>query len=229
MKKFHFRLWLLRWHRRFGIVLSIFLLWMITTGVLLNHEQLFALDKKTLDSDFWLSWYGVGHAEPLMVANKRLMLNQEGLWLEQQNLGDCSLLLGIVKQSQQTIIACRQHLWLLTSDGDVIDQVDSLRGLNQHFDALAFDQKGVFLRADSSIFRFHSDDLSVSLEPNAHPSLAWLEPVKPNVQITVERWLLDAHSGRLWGQWGTLLVDVFALLLLVLVISGWMLARKRRF
>ena len=36
-KKLHWRLWLLRWHRRIGVVLSVFLLWMLMSGVLLNH------------------------------------------------------------------------------------------------------------------------------------------------------------------------------------------------
>jgi hypothetical protein len=202
---------------------------MIATGVLLNHEQWFAWDKKTLSSAFWLDWYGVSQSESLSIANKKLSLNQTGLWLEQENLGACSLLLGIVKQPQQVIVACSQHLWLLTPEGEVIDQLDSLRGLNQQFDALAAQQQAVLLRAQGSVFRLNTDDLSLKPESGTNQPLTWLEPVQPNAQITVERWLLDAHSGRLFGELGTWLVDVLAALLLVLVASGWILARKRRF
>lgn len=229
MKKFHFRLWLLRWHRRFGLVLSIFIIWMIGTGVLLNHGQWFAWDKKIVSSNFWLDWYGISHHQPLVIANKKLILSQSGLWLGQQNLGDCALLLGIVTQPEQIVVTCSQHIWLLTRNGEVIDQIDSLRGLSQHFDALAAHQQDVLLRSQNRIFRLNTNDLSLSQDTHNDQALTWLEPIYPSSQITQERWLLDAHSGRLFGSWGVWFMDIFALLLLILVISGWTLMKKRRF
>ena len=55
-KKLHWRLWLLRWHRRVGVMLSFFLLWILMSGVLLNHGDDFHWDKKAISSDFWLTW-----------------------------------------------------------------------------------------------------------------------------------------------------------------------------
>jgi hypothetical protein len=45
-KKFHWRFIVLRWHRRIGLVLSVFLLWMLASGVLLNHSDDLSLSKR---------------------------------------------------------------------------------------------------------------------------------------------------------------------------------------
>jgi hypothetical protein len=106
-KKFHWRLWLLRWHRRIGVVLSAFLLWMLVSGVLLNHTDDFQWDKKVLNSEFWLDWYGIAQAtNKTIIANKTLTITDSGLYLAQQNLGDCSLLLGVMPINNQVVIIC---------------------------------------------------------------------------------------------------------------------------
>ncbi len=48
--------------------------------------------------------------------------------------------------------------------------------------------------------------------------------------MTIERLLLDLHSGRILGQTGRLLMDVIAVFLIVLSLSGIILsnARNRR-
>ena len=225
-KKLHWRLGLLRWHRRIGVVLSVFLLWMLISGVLLNHGDDFHWDKKAINSDFWLQWYGVGESSnKLIIANKTLTVTESGLYLAEQNLGDCSLLLGVIDLSDQVLIACSQHLLLLTKEGELIDQIDHLQGLQHTFTAVAGENNTVFLQELNTAYRLSPDDLSLSVSTN-HPS-TWLKPISPSVRISMERWLLDAHSGRLFGRWGVWIVDALALSLGILVFSGWALAKKR--
>ena len=58
-KKVHWRLIILRWHRRIGLVLSVFLLWMLASGVLLNHSDDLSLHKRFMSNVKLLQWYGV--------------------------------------------------------------------------------------------------------------------------------------------------------------------------
>ena len=58
-KKTHWRLKILKWHRRIGVVLSVFLLWMLASGILINHANDLQLDKQQLNNEFWLKWYGL--------------------------------------------------------------------------------------------------------------------------------------------------------------------------
>ena len=83
----------------------------------------------------------------------------------------------------------------------------------------------MFLQDNKAVYRLNTDDLSFAIAAN-HPN-NWLKPVLPSARISMERWLLDAHSGRLFGRWGVWIVDALALLLCVLVFSGWALAKKR--
>jgi uncharacterized iron-regulated membrane protein len=69
------------------------------------------------------------------------------------------------------------------------------------------------------------DDLSFAVT-NPSQSITWFTPISASTQITIERVLLDAHSGRLLGWWGKYLVDAFAIILSLLLISGWWLAKK---
>jgi len=47
-------------------------------------------------------------------------------------------------------------------------------------------------------------------------------------QISLERFLLDAHSGRFFGKYGVYVIDIAALLLLILSITGiWLWATRR--
>ena len=56
------------------------------------------------------------------------------------------------------------------------------------------------------------------------------EPLKTNILeqyrgtgLTIERVLLDLHSGRIVGGWGIYLVDIIALLFIIIAITGiWM-------
>ena len=225
-KKLHWRLWLLRWHRRIGVVLSVFLLWMLMSGVLLNHGDDFDWDKKAISSDFWLTWYGVSErSNNLIIANKVVTVTDNGLYLAEQNLGDCSLLLGVIHLSDQVLIACPQHILLLSKAGELIDQIDQHIGLQQIFTATTSENDTVFLQDNKAVYRLNTDDLSFAITAN-YPN-NWLKPVLPSARISMERWLLDAHSGRLFGRWGVWIVDALALLLGVLVFSGWALAKKR--
>jgi hypothetical protein len=175
-KKLHWRLWLLRWHRRIGVVLSVFLLWMLMSGVLLNHGDDFDWDKKAISSDFWLTWYGVSErSNNLIIANKVLTVTDNGLYLAEQNLGDCSLLLGVIHLSDQVVIACPQHILLLSKAGELIDQIDQHIGLQQIFTATTSENDTVFLQDNKAVYRLNTDDLSFAIAAN-YPN-NWLKPI----------------------------------------------------
>lgn len=226
-KRSHWRLKLLRWHRRVGVVLGIFLVWMTLSGILLNHDHDLGLDQKTLASSFWLHWYGIGGQQPLMLGNRELRLVENGLWLERQNLGTCPALLGMVQVNDLVVVACPEHVLLLTPSGELIDQTDQARGLSLHINALAVADDQVYLQSGNKVYHLNIDDLSTIENDRQITALSWQEPRTAGATITWERWLLDAHSGRLFGKSGPWLVDILAVAVALLVLSGWLLAKKR--
>lgn len=228
MKKTHWRLKVLKWHRRIGVVLGVFLLWMLTSGVLINHGHDLALDKQTISSDFWLKWYGLSSSNTQSIGDKSLILNKEGLWLNQQNLGECSSLLGVAKSSQEVVVVCPEHILLLLPTGELIDHVDKSRGLSIISQKMAVvEQKVIVLANNGQHYQLDTQSLSFNPFLPVTTPINWQEIQQPQAQLSYEQWLLDAHSGRLLGSWGKWLVDALSLVLVLLIISGWFLAKRR--
>ena len=82
-------------------------------------------------------------------------------------------------------------------------------------------------------------DSSIQNIPGIAKVVAWSEPVAmPPVLvdvldkhfvgegISVERLLLDIHSGRFLGKWGVFLVDVMAVLFVILAVTGFLMWRR---
>lgn len=224
-KRSHWRFFLLRWHRRIGVVLALFLVWMSLSGVVINHAAGLGLDRQLLENRFWLSRYGVSGPHDFLAGERPFRLSSEGLQSGQAALGGCDLLLGVAQVPDGLVLACDSRILLLTAQGELVEQTDLGRGLPGPFSAMSVEGGVVRLkRADGQVLRLETLDLS--LQPAAGPRV-WLTPVPAPAAITRERLLLDLHSGRLFGRFGPWLVDFLAVAVVVLAFSGWALARKR--
>lgn len=224
-KRSHWRFFLLRWHRRVGVVLALFLVWMALSGVVINHASGLGLDRQLLESRFWLARYGVSAPHDFLAGGRRFRLSSEGLQSGETNLGSCDLLLGVAPVPDGFVVACDNRIVLLSGSGELIEQADLSRGLPGPFTAMSAEGGMVRLtRADGHALRLETLDLS--LHPAAEPHV-WQAPVPAPAAITRERWLLDLHSGRLLGRFGPWVVDFLAFAVVLLAFSGWALARKR--
>jgi len=61
-----------------------------------------------------------------------------------------------------------------------------------------------------------------------NPNLKALELAYIGSEITLERFILDLHSGRIFGIVGIIFNDIFALLLISLAMSGFWIWNTRR-
>lgn len=237
MAKTHLRIFLLRWHRRLGIVSALFVLLLAVTGLLLNHTHELGLDRMPLESAALRKLYGVapvsapeagvpGLAQAL--PGGELTARGGRLRMGQRDIGDCPRLVGIVERAGQVLAVCSNRLWLLTPDGQVIDQADSVRGVPEGLSAVAEGEGQVLLRAGEDSLAVDLSDLS--LKPAVPvPGLAWREaaPVATDPDLDWEQVLLDLHSGRLFGRAGVILMDAMALLFIALAVSGLVMWRRR--
>lgn len=224
-KRSHWRFFLLRWHRRIGVVLALFLVWMAVSGIALNHTADLGLDRQVLESRFWLSRYGAAAPHDFRVGARAFRLSGEGLFSGEDSLGRCDLLLGVAPAPDVQVLACDSRLLLLTVQGETIESTDLARGLPGPFSALSGEGGIIRLkRVSGEVLRLDPADLS--LQPAAEPS-SWQTPVPAPAAVTRERWLQDLHSGRLFGAFGPWVVDFLGLAVLGLAASGWALARRR--
>lgn len=238
MLKSHWRFVFLRWHRRIGVAVALFLLLLAVTGILLNHSHDIGLDHKPLENRWLRAHYGLESAGTASagkheLAGRALRVRDGQLWLGEDQLTDCAHLVGVMESREQVLVVCPDRLVLLTPDGQLIDQADSLRGIPSGLSAVSSDGDTILLKTADSSLGVNLADLSVH-QVQTGPDVVWQEPVMampsaPVDAITWERVMLDLHSGRLFGSFGVWLVDLTGIATIVLALSGvWLFFRRRR-
>ena len=237
-----YRLPLLRWHRRIGVTVSLLVIWLAISGVLLNHSDYFKFDDQPVNNSLLLTVYGVERPKPVSYFQADRWFSHLGgnqLYLDGVEVAYCPApLMGVVWAQQQFVIACGDGLLLMTAEGEVIEQLGSVYGLPEAIEGLAFSEGLLLMNTSLGVQLADLERLqwrpyphkgviswSVPIETPAH----LLERLQPFIgsELSWERVLLDLHSGNVGGQAGRWIMDLAAILLLLLAVSGvWVWARR---
>lgn len=225
-----------RWHRRSGLTAALFVLVLAATGFALNHTDHWQWDRLAIRSPLLLRWYGVTLPDTLDgYPLDRRWLSQLGgkLFLDRQPLGDCQgQLVGALRAQNQLVVACTGELVLLTPEGQIIERIGSGQSLPTPVERIGSGAGQVLVAAQMKHFALALDELTFTAvaAPNEAqwaaaqqlpaPLAAALAPFVAGDSITLERVLIDIHSGRILGAWGIYLVDGMAGLFALLAITG---------
>ena len=130
------------------------------------------------------------------------------------------------------VIASQTHLYIYNVQGELLDQLGVETGIPEGIEALSIDNDLVIVKTSSGYYQSDSDFFywqaisplmeplwitaqSVSLQKQQQAALAYRAQF-----LTLERIVLDAHSGRILGLVGVLFMDAVAILLILLSLSG---------
>ena len=231
LQKNYFKLLLL--HRRIGLALVLVIVWLAFSGVLLNHTDRLGLAEINFKMPWLLSHYGlssgvVTHGYPL-----------QEVWLAELNEGyycdgkliseDYGALVGGVALPDLYLLATADALVLVDKQGNVLEILDELHGLDGRFEKIGTLNAQPVLRSSSADFVGTVDGSEWKAVPARFKQhVSWSEaellPAREvtvisdidtgeGVSISLEKLVLDLHSGRFFGEKGWLLLDLFALLL----------------
>ena len=236
------------WHRRIGVLSALFVLLLSVTGFVLNHTSTLKLDQWVIHSPRVLEWYGIELPVDIYgVEFGKHWISSAGdrLFFDRQPIGRCTgELTGAIAVSNQVIVACQYDLLILTDEGALIEQVDHASGLTIPLTALGEYQGEVVFKAAGQLLYFHPDTLKTGFYRNlshgeSESLVSWsqrqlvgdelgdfLAPLAVSELITLERLVLDIHSGRIAGSWGVYLMDVMAVLFVLMAISGVIMWRR---
>lgn len=236
--------WLWRWHRRAGVLACVLLLMLAVTGLALNHSQGLRLAERTVGWDWPYALYGpsaAGAWTGFAVGDAWLLQGGEGrLFLDTREVGRCDgRLVGALVLDAMILVACERELQLLTPDGQRIDALSATAGLAVPVSGLALHGRAALALAGGRWQRFDADAMGLAevgdigpqpLVPGAPPQALLHALGRASGWLHWERFLLDLHSGRLFGRAGVLLVDAGGVLSLVLALSGIVMwgVRQRR-
>ena len=234
----------INWHRTIGFIATLFILLLTVTGLLLNHAGSMKLDRIYIDNNFLLDWYG------LRPASAPVSYQTDGHWLTRidnhlylddiEITGNPDQLHGAVTSGDIIILAFTHGLFLLTRQGDLIERLTGLQGVPGDLEAIGLGAQGeIIVRSEGSVF--YTDKDMQTWKPYLKPGGNWSHintaPAALEKQLllmyrgrglSLEKLLLDLHSGRFFGKAGTYLVDLACIIFIVLAISGWCVWMKRR-
>jgi len=224
--------------------LLVFVVVLAVSGIMLNHGDSLGLDRRFVNWSWVLDAYGVempalsaSHADE----GHRATLVGERLFIDGHDVEQrMSALAGFAVLDPLVFAAGEKSIRVLTVEGDLVEVIE-LAGLPGPIEQVGRTGGRAVLRSgdtvlrsdqDIAVFEPWSDPLpddilwSVATPPGAD-ELTALERAYRGRGLSVERVLLDLHSGRIVGLAGTLLMDLVGIFLIVLGISGLVISKSR--
>jgi hypothetical protein len=227
-----------QWHRQLGIATAFALIYLLITGVSINHTSTFKLDQIHITNDFLLSHYQI--KPPVDVRyNKQsgLLVTDYLVWKNNHLLIELpSTIKAIMPFEQQIIISTDHQLYLFTQTGEQVDMLDASAGVPEQIDTLCIKQNKLVLithngnyETDQNLFEWHKiADVNLSGKCAVFSSSTELsnEQLAQSITnyrshfLTLDRVIYDLHSGRFFGEIGVYVIDFFAFLIALLSFSG---------
>jgi len=245
-----------RWHRRIGVVVSLWLILLAVTGILLNHSDDLSLQKSYVNYDWIIKLYRIKAPQKIVCfqsdKNKGSVC-QIGDQIYLQNdwlMNTKGLLIGFYQRVDFNYIITQQDVFVYTLDWQLIEHFNLDNGLPGDINMvgtlssktsitsqmlqlqmpLLFKIEGKTWRLDQALIWKVLDNETVHRLPVINPTKNLKEQLQQAYltrQITLLHFLQDLHSARIFSLTGKYLTDLVALLLIALSISGLITWIKR--
>lgn len=231
------------WHRKLGIIAAFFIIFLSISGVALNHTTTLSLAHLPIKSTLLLDHYGIAEPKDIRFYQQNLLRVTNNLvWLDDKLLlesladivgaGAMSVRISSDSAVDVFVIASKTHLYIYNMQGEMVDQLGVEAGIPEDIEALSIEENIIIVKTASGYYQSDSDffdwqAISTLVEP------LWIKAELVSIQkekqaalayrsqfLTLERIILDAHSGRILGLAGVLFMDAVAILLILLSLSG---------
>lgn len=231
-----------RWHRYLGAVFALPLLWLCVTGLLLQHQDWFGFNERTVSSEWLLRRYDqLPETQPRETKAGRFLISEweETLFLDEEILQESGKLVGAVAKPAELLIALPEAIFVYDSQGDYFDRLgpESLPGVPVKRIGMNAAQE-VVVEVEGGYYVL-SDDL-LSFGSSSPDNVDWNAPkeridreeelafvLARDANFTWGRVITDLHSGSLFGKVGRFLVDLTGIMVIVLTLFGIRLLFRR--
>ena len=234
------------WHRRLGLVAILFVVILSLTGIMLNHTEALSLDETLIESNWLLDWYNLNpSSEPIHFNNNgaysitqwdnQVFLNTTPLMVSKQ------IIQGVVSINNMIVIAFQNEIALIDHQGELIERIDTTPNF-AHIAKLGIYQDNVIIKTiDENYYATDKHIVTWSITSDKNSSWSVQDDISEQHRdlllnsyrgsgLNLERIILDLHSGRFFHKrWGTYIMDISAIVLLWLCISGlWVWSSRRK-
>jgi len=235
-----------RLHRSLGAGTAVFIIFMVLSGLAINHSNGLGLDQRHVSQPLVLNWYGLGepeHIRSFALGNDRLSFAGSQLYLNGNSIPGVSNGVGAVSAHNMLIVAGSEELLLLDPDGTLIERLPwgppgagPIESIGLIADSIVVVKSvGQLWLADADLLNWQPAEETIT-----NATWAFSEPTPGALReaitrhyrgdgLSLEHVLLDLHSGRIFGSIGILVYDLLALAVAFLAISGlifWLRGRR---
>ena len=234
-----------RVHYWLGLGLALPLILLALTGILLNHSDGLKLAHRFVNSNLLMQWYGVQPVAPELgykLGESWLSYARNSLWLDDTQIdSDQAKPRGALLVDGLIVIAQPLTLGLYTAQGQRVErvpvpqQLTPVTGLSTQGNHILLRTPGGVYKTDTNFTQWNAVD-AVWAQPSQQ------EPLPPTLRqsigralarstISWEKVILDLHNGNLFGRWGALFLDLFAVITVALATTGcflWLRNRRRQ-
>jgi len=226
-----------RLHRWLGLTVVLFVLLLSATGIALNHSSDWGLDQRFVRWNWAHSILGIrvpevaasftddGHRVTQL--GRRIYFDTSEISQEVESLA------GFVVLDAFAVIATADAVLLLQVDGKFVQRLDlsadgatPVRRIGLLHGQPVIEADGYFI-GDAEVTHFEpwpaADEADVAWSVASAPApaeIGLLEDLYRGRSLTVERLLVEVHSGRILATAGPVMLDVVAVGLVVLSLSG---------
>ena len=232
-------------HRLIGAGAAVFIIFMVSSGLAINHSNGLGLDQRQLTQSLLLDWYGLGEPEYIHsfeLGKNWLSFAGSQVYLDGGHVATLSNAIGAVSNSDMIIAAGSNELLLLDHAGNLVERTTWSPPGAGSIDAIGLLNSGVVvLKSEDQLWSADRDLLGWKQSNNIATPIWSVSAVAPAIVhkaikeqyrgngLSLERVLLDLHSGRIFGTIGILVYDLLALAVGLMAISGMVLwIRGRR-
>lgn len=212
-------------HRNVGLVLSVFLLLFVVTGLMLNHTTNLGLADRDVPGFLAERYYDVEQVSGFVVDGKHFYRLGETIYLDRTPVTVCTGdLAGAAATPEGYAVLCGSELAIMTDEGELIERLGRAHGLPSGITAVAGSDSGTLqMMVDGEVFSLSLDTLAVepAEAPVTFPSRAPIDTaVLVDETVSWEQFVLDLHSGKYLGRAGVWLWDLIGLFVVMLALSG---------
>lgn len=235
-----------RLHRSLGAGAALFIVFMALSGLAINHSNGLGLDRQFVSQPWLLDWFGLEgpqQVQSFKIDSDWLSAAGSQLYLNDKRVAEFSNIAGVVRTGEMLVVAGSDEWLLLDQEGQLIErQAWELPAAGQ-VELIGLSADGsVIVRAGQKYWGADDDLVLWRPATGVPPVTEWsaqdktpdaiLKAISRQYRgegLSMERVLLDFHSGRIFGPIGSLVYDLLAIVMGFLAISGlifWLRGRS---
>lgn len=225
------------WHRWLGLISALSLIVLLVTGIGLNHTDDLGLAKRSIPASLMKWVYGVEpDRQAMQLAGLQIQRHGNQLDINESSIGLChGRIVEAVATSDYNVVLCQKEIYLLTEEGELVEELSTAVSLNEHIHSVALDMRAdnaLIVKLATKSVGIDLDIASVSVLGSEWENFSWgvqeaSDNASPQELITWERFFLDLHAGRIFQSSGVWLLDIIAVFLLVMIFSGMLIWYRR--